>query len=154
GLPEPDGGIVLDVPKQRDHGDWYTNVALQLANPLGRKPRDLATRLCDALTAHPPPFVARVEVAGPGFLNFFLAPAWLSDVLRDVIGQGDRFGHGDALAGARINLEFVSANPTGPLHAGGGRWVAMGDAIANLLAAQGAEVHREYYLNDAGAQLE
>ena len=81
-------------------------------------------------------------------------PTWLHEVLRGVVAQGERYGHGDALAGQRINLEFVSANPTGPLHAGGGRWVAVGDALANLLAAQGAEVHREYYLNDAGNQLD
>src|SRR5581483_65675 len=106
------------------------------------------------LEAAATPHVEAVEIAGPGFVNFHLAPTWLHEVLRAVVAQGDRFGHGAALAGSRINLEFVSANPTGPLHAGGGRWVAVGDAIANLLAAQGAEVHREYYLNDAGAQLE
>ncbi|MGH7292617.1 MAG: arginine--tRNA ligase, partial [Myxococcota bacterium] len=96
----------------------------------------------------------RVDVAGPGFLNFHLAPTWLHDVLRVVVAEGDAYGRGVTLAGQRINLEFVSANPTGPLHAGGGRWVAVGDALANLLAAQGADVHREYYLNDAGNQLD
>jgi len=94
------------------------------------------------------------EPAGPGFLNFRLAPTWLHAVLRDVVAQGEAYGRGDALAGERINLEFVSANPTGPLHAGGGRWAAVGDALANLLATQGAEVHREYLLNDAGTQLD
>src|SRR6202043_2708297 len=98
--------------------------------------------------------VERIEIAGPGFLNPYLAPTWLHEVLRTVVARGSEYGYGDTLAGNRINLEFVSANPTGPLHAGGGRWVAVGDAIANLLAAQGAEVHREYYLNDAGAQLD
>jgi arginyl-tRNA synthetase len=98
--------------------------------------------------------VETVEVAGPGFLNFHLQPTWLHDVLRDVVDQGDAYGRGTSLAGQKINLEFVSANPTGPLHAGGGRWVAVGDAMANLLASQGAEVHREYYLNDAGNQLD
>jgi arginyl-tRNA synthetase len=87
-------------------------------------------------------------------LNLYLAPTWLHDVLRVVVATGERYGHGDSLTGQRINLEFVSANPTGPLHAGGGRWVAVGDALANLLAAQGADVHREYYLNDAGNQLD
>jgi len=86
-------------------------------------------------------------------VNLYLAPSWLHDVLRTVVADGDRYGTGTALAGALVNLEFVSANPTGPLHAGGGRWVAMGDAIANLLASQGAKVHREYYLNDTGNQL-
>ena len=93
-------------------------------------------------------------MAGPGFLNLHLLPSWLHEVLVAVVAAGDRYGHGHALEGLRINLEFVSANPTGPLHAGGGRWVAVGDALANLLAAQGAVVHREYYLNDAGNQLD
>jgi arginyl-tRNA synthetase len=153
GLPEPEAGIVLDVPKQRDHGDWSSPVALALARVVGRPPREIADQLQAALEAAAVPHLARVEIAGPGHLNFFLLPSWLTDVLQSVVEEGERFGTSDALAGARINLEFVSANPTGPLHAGGGRWVAVGDAIANLLAAQGAEVHREYYLNDAGAQL-
>jgi arginyl-tRNA synthetase len=95
-----------------------------------------------------------LEIAGPGFINLHLAPTWLHEVLRAVVAQGERYGHGHALAGRRINLEFVSLNPTGPIHAGGGRWVAVGDALANLFAAQGADVHREYYLNDAGTQLD
>jgi arginyl-tRNA synthetase len=119
-----------------------------------RQPREVAQSLSAVLEDDLPAHVARVEIAGPGFLNFHLRPSWLHDVLRDVVAAGAGFGRGDRLAGRRINLEFVSANPTGPLHAGGGRWVAVGDAIANLLAAQGATVHREYYLNDAGSQLE
>ncbi|MDQ3945447.1 MAG: arginine--tRNA ligase, partial [Actinomycetota bacterium] len=95
-----------------------------------------------------------VEIAGPGFLNLHLGPGWLHDVLRAVVRHGEAYGRNDSLAGRRINLEFVSANPTGPLHAGGGRWVAVGDAIANLLAACGAAVEREYLLNDAGTQLD
>ena len=118
-----------------------------------RNPREVAEEIKAALEAAAVPHLDRVEIAGPGFLNLFLAPSWLADVLREVVAAGDRFGTSDVLQGRRINLEFVSANPTGPLHAGGGRWVAVGDAIANLLAAQGAEVHREYYLNDAGGQL-
>src|SRR5262249_50688500 len=90
----------------------------------------------------------------PGFVNLHLAPTWLHDVVRETVAEDDRFGHSSRFAGQRINLEFVSANPTGPLHAGGGRWVAVGDALANLLASQGADVHREYYLNDAGNQLD
>ncbi|MGH9025422.1 MAG: arginine--tRNA ligase, partial [Acidimicrobiia bacterium] len=154
GLPVPGGGVTLEPPKQRNHGDWSTNAALQVATPAGRQPREVAEALRVSLDADLPPHVERIEVAGPGFLNFFLAPTWLYDVLRDVIASGDAYGRGDMLVGRRINLEFVSANPTGPLHAGGGRWVAVGDAIANLLAAQGADVHREYYLNDAGSQLD
>ena len=154
GLPEPSGGIVLEPPKQPEHGDWTTNVALQVAKPAGRQPREVAEELKAAILADPPPHLADVQVAGPGFLNLFLAPTWLHAVLRLVVAAGDRYGHSDAMVGQRINLEFVSANPTGPLHAGGGRWVAVGDALANLLAAQGAEIHREYYLNDAGNQLD
>jgi arginyl-tRNA synthetase len=154
GFPVPAGGIDLEPPKQREHGDWSSNVALQVAKPAGLPPREAAGRIVAALEAAAPRHVERIEIAGPGFVNFHLAPTWLHEVLRDVVAEGDRYGHGSGLAGWRINLEFVSANPTGPLHAGGGRWVAVGDALANLLAAQGAEVHREYYLNDAGNQLD
>lgn len=153
GLPEPPGGITLEAPRQREHGDWATNVALQLAKAAKRPPREVAETIATALRAAPPRHLDRVEIAGPGFLNFHLTPGWLHDVLIDVVEAGDRFGAGDELAGQRVNLEFVSANPTGPLHAGGARWVAVGDAIANLLATRGAEVCREYYLNDVGAQL-
>ena len=154
GFPEPPQGLALERPKAREHGDWSANVALQVAKLVERQPREVAQSLSAVLEDDLPAHVARVEIAGPGFLNFHLRPTWLHDVLRDVVAAGAGFGRGDRLAGRRINLEFVSANPTGPLHAGGGRWVAVGDAIANLLAAQGATVHREYYLNDAGSQLE
>jgi arginyl-tRNA synthetase len=154
GLPEPPAGITLEVPKQRGHGDWSTNVAMQLQKAVGGSPRDIAQRVKDTIDAKRPAFIAEVEIAGPGFLNFHLASQWLGETLRAVVDAGEQYGRGHALAGERINLEFVSANPTGPLHAGGGRWVAVGDAIARLLEAQGAEVHREYYLNDAGTQLD
>jgi arginyl-tRNA synthetase len=154
GLPEPSDGFELEPPKQAEHGDWTTNVAMKVAKRAGRNPREVAEELAGAVRADPPLHLADVQVAGPGFLNFFLEPTWLHEVLRTVVAAGERYGHGDSLAGQKINLEFVSANPTGPLHAGGGRWVAVGDALANLLAAQGAEVHREYYLNDAGNQLD
>lgn len=153
-LPEPEQGVVVEPAKRRDQGDWYTPAAMALARKTGRPPLEIAEQIKDGLDRARVAHVARVEVAKPGFVNFFLAPTWLHDILREVVDAGDRFGHSDALAGRRINLEFVSANPTGPLHAGGGRWVAVGDAIANLLAAQGAEIHREYYLNDAGTQLD
>ncbi|MGH9021555.1 MAG: arginine--tRNA ligase, partial [Acidimicrobiia bacterium] len=107
----------------------------------------------DALTRRRPLHLERVEIAGPGFLNLHLTPTWAGEVVRSVVLAGASFGHGDELGGQRINLEFVSTNPTGPIHAGGGRWAAIGDALANLLAARGAEVHREYLLNDAGSQL-
>jgi arginyl-tRNA synthetase len=154
GLPEPPGGIEIEPARSREHGDWASNVALQLRSVVGGSPREIAQRIKDQLDSASVPHLAKVEIAGPGFLNLFLAPSWLYDVLREVVAGGEGYGRSETLAGRRINLEFVSANPTGPLHAGGGRWVAVGDAIANLLAAQGAEVHREYYLNDAGSQLE
>src|SRR5207253_9274151 len=152
GLPEPPGGVVVDLPKQRDHGDWATPAALALAKPVGRAPMAIAEQLAAALEAAAVPHLARAEAARPGFVNLYLAPTWLHDVLRAVVAAGDRFGTSDARTGERINLEFVSVNPTGPLHAGGGRWVAVGAAIAHLLVACGAEVHREHYLNDAGPQ--
>ena len=153
GLPEPDR-IEIEPTTQRDHGDLFSNVALTLQKEVGARGREIADRITSALDAAPPPHVERIEVAGPGFINFFLAPTWLHEVLGDVVAAGDAYGRGDSYKGLRVNLEFVSVNPTGPLHAGGGRWVAVGDAIANLLAAQGAIVHREYYLNDAGNQLD
>jgi arginyl-tRNA synthetase len=151
GLPAP-ATIPMDPPRQREHGDWSTPVAMQLAKAARKPPPEIAQDLASRLEAKPPPHVERVEVVG-GFVNFHLAPTWLHDVLRAVVEAGDAYGTGHALDAKRINLEFVSANPTGPLHAGGARWVAVGDAVANLLAAQGAVVHREYYLNDAGNQL-
>jgi arginyl-tRNA synthetase len=154
GFPAPPGGLELTPPKDAGHGDFTTNVALQLAKPLGAKPRDIAAQLVEVLERERPAHLQRVEIAGPGFLNLHLAPTWLHEVLLGVVAAGEGYGRGHTLEGLRINLEFVSANPTGPLHAGGGRWVAVGDALANLLAAQGAIVHREYYLNDAGNQLD
>ena len=153
GLPQPDR---LDVAPttQREHGDLQSNVALALQKAVGAPPREIADRIVVALEAASPAHVERIEVAGPGFINFFLAPTWLHVVLADVVAAGEVYGRGTTYDGLRVNLEFVSVNPTGPLHAGGGRWVAVGDAIANLLAAQGAVVHREYYLNDAGNQLD
>src|SRR5437763_12920395 len=127
---------------------------MQLAKEVGVPPRDVAAKLRVALDAQGTDHVDRVDVAGPGFLNFYLSPTWLHEILRAVVAQGERYGHSRARAGHRINLEFVSLNPTGPIHAGGGRWVAVGDALANLFASQGAVVHREYYLNDAGSQLD
>jgi arginyl-tRNA synthetase len=155
GLPEPPNGVALTpADPDKGQGEWASPVAMQVARAAGASPQEIARRLADHIGGDPPPHVERVEVAGAGFLNFFLHPSWLHDVLRDVVAAGDAYGRGDALAGSPINLEFVSLNPTGPIHAGGARWVAVGDAIANLLAAQGASVHREYYLNDAGGQLD
>ena len=153
GYAVPEGGVELTPPTKAGNGDFTTNVAMQLARGADVAPRDIAAKIVVALEAARPEHVERVEVAGAGFVNFYLAPTWVHEVLRAVVAKGEQFGHSRILAGHRINLEFVSLNPTGPIHAGGGRWVAVGDALANLLASQGAEVHREYYLNDAGNQL-
>jgi arginyl-tRNA synthetase len=146
--------VHLERPARREHGDWSSNVAMATAKAAGRNPRELATALVDWLNAHPPQHVERVELAGAGFVNFHLRPTWLHDVLTDVVEQGEenyaRFDFGEGL---RVNVEFVSANPTGPLHAGGGRWAAYGDALSNLLERTGHVVHREYYLNDRGTQM-
>jgi arginyl-tRNA synthetase len=154
GFPALEGGVELTPPTQPGHGDFTTNVAMRLTKSVGIPPREVAAKIVVALEAEDAPHLERVEIAGPGFINLYLAPTWLHDVLRGVVAQGERYGHSTARSGSRINLEFVSLNPTGPIHAGGGRWVAVGDAVANLLAAQGAEVHREYYLNDTGGQLD
>ncbi|HEY3833914.1 MAG TPA: arginine--tRNA ligase [Acidimicrobiia bacterium] len=152
GLPVPTE-LALEVPRERAHGDFAANVALQLAKRAARKPREVAEAIAAELTQAGVPHLDHIEIAGPGFLNFHLRPTWLHEVLREVVAGGHAYGTNRSLAGRRINLEFVSANPTGPLHAGGARWVAVGDAIANLLASQGADVSREYYLNDTGNQL-
>jgi arginyl-tRNA synthetase len=154
GFPAPADGIELTPPKDSAHGDFTTNVVLRIQKQVGLPPREIAARIVEELERARPAHLGHVEIAGPGFLNLRLSPTWLHEVLLAVVAQGDGYGRGHALDGLRINLEFVSANPTGPLHAGGGRWVAVGDALANLLAAQGAVVHREYYLNDAGNQLD
>jgi arginyl-tRNA synthetase len=154
GFPAPPGGVELTPPKDSGHGDFSTNVALQIQKAVGFPPREIASRIAEELDRARPAHLERVEIAGPGFLNLHLSPTWLHEVLLAVVAQGESYGHGHTLDGLRVNLEFESANPTGPLHAGGGRWVAVGDALANLLAAQGATVHREYYLNDAGNQLD
>ncbi len=143
---------VVERPKVKEHGDYATNVALQLAKPAGRPPREVAELLAARLRGLPA--VAGVEVAGPGFLNFRLAEAALGEVARTVVRDDAGYGQNDTLTGQRLNLEFVSANPTGPLHLGHVRWAAVGDALGRLLEASGAEVTREYYFNDAGAQID
>ncbi|HEX2234916.1 MAG TPA: arginine--tRNA ligase [Actinomycetota bacterium] len=154
-----DGAIALDEhppiaferPRRREHGDWATNVALVVSRG-GTRPRAVAEAIVDRLPASD--VVARVEVAGPGFLNFHLAPAWLHDVVRRAADPGSAFGASDAGSGRRVNVEFVSANPTGPANVVSGRHAAIGDAIANLLGATGFAVVREYYVNDTGRQIE
>ncbi len=151
-LPER---VDLERPARRDHGDWSSNVALTCAKKAGWNPRDLAGKLAEMLSADPPAHVRTVEIAGPGFVNFFLHDTWLHDVMHEVVQQGiegyARSAMGD---GIRVNVEFVSANPTGPLHAGHGRGAAFGDSLARILDRAGYEVHRENYLNDRGVQME
>ena len=144
--------ITVDRPKQAAHGDYATNVALQHAKALRRNPREFAQALVAALP--PSDLVARTEIAGAGFINIFLSPAARQAVVRQVLAERDRYGRSDARRGERVMVEFVSANPTGPLHVGHGRQAALGDALANLLQRQGADVTREYYYNDAGAQIQ
>ncbi|MGY1769700.1 arginine--tRNA ligase [Blastococcus sp. SYSU D00813] len=144
--------LVVERPKNPEHGDYATNVALRLAKPAGRPPREVAEVLAGELRALPG--IDRVEVAGPGFLNITLAQGALGRIAVDAVTAGERYGRTDALAGLRLDLEFVSANPTGPVHIGGSRWAAVGDAIGRLLEASGADVTREYYINDAGAQID
>lgn len=144
--------VTVERPRQREHGDYATNVALQLARAAGRPPREVAELLAVRLRAVPG--VAGVDVAGPGFLNFRLEDTALVAVAREIVRAGSAYGCTGGLAGQQLNLEFVSANPTGPLHLGHVRWAAVGDALARLLASQGAAVTREYYLNDAGVQID
>ena len=144
--------VHVERPRQREHGDWATNVAMQLGKLAGTNPRAFAEELARRLEDYPG--VAKVDVAGPGFLNITLDTAAAGELARTVVDAGPAYGRGTALAGERINLEFVSANPTGPLHIGGVRWAAVGDSLARLLQAAGAEVTREYYFNDHGEQID
>ncbi|WP_041835320.1 arginine--tRNA ligase [Acidothermus cellulolyticus] len=144
--------VLVERPKRKEFGDYATNVALQLAKSAGRPPRDVAAILAEQLAAQPG--IAAVDVAGPGFLNIRLAAGAQGDIARQIVEAGPRYGTSTTLRGQRINVEFVSANPTGPLHLGHTRWAAVGDALARVLQAAGAEVTREFYINDRGAQME
>jgi arginyl-tRNA synthetase len=147
-IPEPS----LERPRLPEHGDWATNVAMVLAKAAKAPPRAVA----EAMVAHlePPDWVAGVEVAGPGFVNVRLDQRWFGGLVRRVLAEGESFGAVDVGHGERVNVEFISANPTGPLHVGNARLAPTGDALANLLAVTGYKVEREYYLNDAGSQLD
>lgn len=144
--------IRVERPKLREHGDWSTNVALQLAKAARRPPREVAGVIAARLREVPG--IARVDIAGPGFLNVVLDAAAAGELARTIVRAGTGYGRSDGGAGRRINLEFVSANPTGPIHLGGTRWAAVGDSLARILQATGAEVTREYYFNDHGAQID
>ena len=150
-VPVPES-VLVERPRNREHGDYASNVALRLARPAGRAPRVVAELLARRLGNVPG--VAKVEVAGPGFLNISLESAAQGRLVLVITNAGDGYGRSAAFAGLRVNLEFVSANPTGPLHIGGARWAAVGDALARVLRATGADVASEYYFNDAGAQID
>jgi arginyl-tRNA synthetase len=144
--------VVLERPKNRDHGDWACNIAMKLAKRVGANPRELAQEFADALVQVDG--VASVEVAGPGFINVRLDAAAAGALAKVIVDAGDAFGRNDSLAGQTINIEFVSANPTGPLHIGHTRWAALGDSLARVLSASGATLVSEYYINDAGNQMD
>ena len=149
---EPSGAIVLERPRDPTHGDYATNAAMQLARALKAPPRKIAERLVAALPASD--WIESPEIAGPGFINFRLKPAAKQAIARTILEAGGACGRSDRGAGHRVMVEFVSANPTGPLHVGHGRQAALGDAIANLLESQGWQATREFYYNDAGQQIE
>lgn len=144
--------IALERPRNRDHGDWASNIAMRLAKKLGTNPRELAQRIADEIVAVDG--VKSAEVAGPGFINFRLDAAAAGVLAKAIVDAGIAYGTNDSQAGVSVNVEFVSANPTGPLHIAHTRWAALGDSIVRLLLASGANAIREYYINDAGAQMQ
>lgn len=152
GAGELPNEVVIERPKNRDHGDWATNVAMQLAGRFGTNPRALAELVCAQLQKLEQ--IQAAEVAGPGFINMRLSADASGAIAKQIVEAGAAFGLGAALAGVKLNLEFVSANPTGPIHIGGTRWAAVGDSLARILESQGASVTREYYFNDHGAQID
>ena len=154
-VPEvPSDGVEVKVerPKNREHGDYATNVALVLAKRAGIPPRDLAAKIVEVLRANPG--IEALDIAGPGFINITLAADAAGEIARTIVEHGSTYGTIDALLGTSVNLEFISANPTGPLHLGHTRWAAVGDAMARVLAAAGAQVTREFYINDRGVQMD
>ena len=144
--------VTVERPRNPEHGDYATNIALQVAKKAGTNPRELAGWLIDALSARPE--IDSAEVAGPGFINLRLGAAATGSIVSDILEKGPSFGSSDLFSGAKINLEFVSANPTGPIHLGGTRWAAVGDSLGRVLEFSGAEVTREYYFNDHGGQID
>ncbi|MHB0927647.1 MAG: arginine--tRNA ligase domain-containing protein, partial [Candidatus Nanopelagicales bacterium] len=151
-LAEIPDAVVIERPKNREHGDWATTAALQLAKQAGLPPREVAQVIAEGLRALPS--IASVDIAGPGFINITLAAGAAGELARAIVEAGPGFGRGATNQGRRFNVEFISANPTGPLHLGHTRWAAVGDAIARVLEASGAEVAREFYVNDRGVQMD
>jgi arginyl-tRNA synthetase len=149
---EVPGEVVVERPKNREHGDWATNVAMQLGAKAGLKPRDFAELLASELRKSAG--IEKVEIAGPGFINLFVSDSAAGELAREIVAAGSDYGRGVEYQGVKLNLEFVSANPTGPIHLGGTRWAAVGDSLARLFEFVGAEVTREYYFNDHGAQID
>ncbi|MBS3908102.1 MAG: arginine--tRNA ligase [Actinobacteria bacterium] len=143
--------IVLERPREKAHGDWSTNIAMVLAGQAQMPPRAVAQVIAEALGDDTS--INKVEIAGAGFINFYLSNDWLYEVLRDIEREGESFGHSTAGRGERVQVEFVSANPVGPMHIGHGRWAAVGDTLANVLTARGYDVEREFYINDFGNQM-
>ena len=144
--------IKLERPKDRDHGDYATSIALQLAKPAGKNPREVAQIICDQLAGTEG--ITKVDIAGPGFINITLNRANQAELVSTILKATSEYGKVNALAGVKINLEFISANPTGPLHLGHTRWAAVGDSLGRVLTAAGAEVTREFYINDRGNQMD
>ncbi len=144
--------VVVERPKNREHGDWATNVAMQLANQVNLKPREFAELLSGKLSSVEG--IEKVSIAGPGFINLFVSDSAAGALAKQIVELGDQYGFSKSLEGQKLNLEFVSANPTGPIHLGGTRWAAVGDSLARILQSQGASVVREYYFNDHGAQID
>ena len=149
---QPPASIVLERPKNRDHGDYATSIALQLAKAAGKNPREIATILQSAIASIAG--VSKVDIAGPGFINITLDRANQAELVRTILTNRYEYGRGAALTGVKINLEFISANPTGPLHLGHTRWAAVGDSLGRVLSAAGAQVTREFYINDRGRQMD
>ena len=143
---------VFEKPKREGQGDLSTNCAMQMSRHFGEKPMALAEKIVARLSSDP--YLEKVETAGPGFINFFLSSMWMGEVLADILNRGKDYGSSNLGGGRRVQVEFVSANPTGPLHVGHGRGAAVGDIIASLLKFTGWEVQREYYINDAGLQMD
>ena len=149
---EPLPAFNIEIPADRSHGDFASNVAMVSAKTLHMAPRKIAEEIANSLVLEGSPF-DKVEIAGPGFMNFYLGQRWYSDVVRNVIAEGERYGCSEIGKGKRVLVEFVSANPTGPMHVGNARGGAIGDTLASVLQAAGYHAEREFYVNDTGTQI-
>ncbi len=150
---KPEVHIELDIPRTPEHGDYASNIALGLTRSLKRNPRQIASEIVENLDDSDS-IIEKIEIAGPGFINFFIKPAAWYGIIREILGNPERYGRLEIKGGPKVQVEFVSANPTGPLHIGHGRGAAIGDVLSNILQARGCRVQREYYINDAGNQMD